>query len=379
MSMGVSERTVIVGHFDVHGITAAYLAAKAFNATEVFANYPQTSPENLVSTLQNLYAAAPAKLRLIIVDVPVDLKNPTAFVQGLENLAARHEILFMDHHESSIPYLPQFKNVRTIILGPSALTLNNFLLSQISNATENDKLLSVVGAVADRDPEVIRRGVFSQDIQALSDGLDVLVREKDGALTTLRRLVSEPTAVINEARARVAAIPSATLSAKVGVVAVANALPEGWGPKALERLAFAQGAWYAVGHEFVTRNNQWIVRAIQRWDIAAKMSHLVTPGAVARELWPTRNVIGHPAAPSVAATTEGEAREMALQWARAISEKATAAASPVTAAFISESNVGIILAEILQRMEKMYEEYLELKRKQVELLERATRSTTRYD
>ena len=33
--------TVIVSHFDVHGVCAGYLATKAFNAGEVYANFPQ--------------------------------------------------------------------------------------------------------------------------------------------------------------------------------------------------------------------------------------------------------------------------------------------------------------------------------------------------
>ena len=154
----------------------------------------------------------------------------------------------------------------------------------------------------------------------------------------------------------------------------------------MEKLAFASGAWYAAGVSHVSRQNQWVVRAIIRWDIAARMSQLPTPGAVAKELWPTRNVIGHPAAPSVAATSEEEARVMAEQWARALADRATFSASPKVTTLISETSVGEMLAGILQRLErlaeqqvKMYEEYLELKRRQVELLERTSGTSRRYD
>jgi len=373
-----SAQTVVVGHFDVHGVCATALAARAFGAREVYTNYPQTSPENLISTLQNLYAAAPGRLQIVIVDIPVDLKNPLAFIRGLEDLAARHEVFFIDHHESSLQYLPQFKNVRTIYVGPSALVMNNFLLSQIQNPREEDRLLSIIGAIGDRDPEIVKQGLFTVELQAISDGMDVLVRQPNGALNIARELIQNPAAALAGARAEGGKIPAAALAQRVGPVAVAQGpLPSGWGPKALEKLAFATGSWYAVGWGVDERTKQPVVRAIIRWDVAAKVPNLPMPGAIARALWPARNIIGHPAAPSVAATSEAEAQQMAAQWAQAIAAAATKSAAPATATLIAESKVGEVLVEILQRLEqvleeqrKMYAEYLDLKRRQVELLER---------
>lgn len=375
-----STPTVVIAHHDVHGVCAGYLAARAFGAIEVYSNFPQTAPENLVATLQNLYAAASQRLRVVIVDVPVDVKNPTGFVQGLEQFAQLHDVVFIDHHETSVKWLSGFRNVKPVFLGPSALTLNNYLLSQIPNATDLDRTIALVGAVGDRDPEVVRQGVFSAELQTLSDGLDVLVRERDGALRTIRALVQSPETMLNEARARAGQIPVAQLGQRIGPVAVAaHPLPAGWGPKALEKMAFAVGAWYAVGWGVDEKTKTPIARAIIRWDVNARMPNLPLPGAVARSLWPTRNVIGHPAAPSVAAASEAEAQEMALAWARALADAATKSAAPKVTTLISESAVGEVLVEVLQRLEqileeqhKMYSEYLDLKRQQVELLRRTT-------
>jgi hypothetical protein len=377
---GASLPTVVIAHHDVHGICAGYLAAKVFGATEVYANFPQTAPENLIQTLQNLYAAASQRLRIVIVDIPVDLKNPIGFVQGLEQFAMLHDVIFIDHHESSVRWLGNFRNVKSVFLGPSALTLNNYLLSQVPNVTDLDRAIALIGAVGDRDPEVVRQGLFNAELQTLSDGLDVLVRERDGALRTIRALVQSPETVLSEARVRAGQIPAAQLGQRIGPVAVAaHPLPVGWGPKALEKMAFAVGAWYAVGWGVDEKTKTPIARAIIRWDISARMSHLPLPGAVAKQLWSTRNIIGHPAAPSVAATSEDEAREMAVTWARAIADAATKAASPAVTTLISESRVGEMLAEILHRLERiletqqqMYSEYLELKRRQVQLLERTS-------
>jgi hypothetical protein len=377
---GASPPTVVVAHHDVHGVAAGYLAARAFGAVEAYANYPQTAPENVVQTLQNLYAAAPTALRIVLVDIPVDLKNPAGFVRGLEDLALRHEVLYFDHHESSVQFLHMFQRVKAVFLGPSALTLNNYLLSRIPSPTDLDRTVALVGAVGDRDPEVVRGGLYTAELQRLADGLDVMVRERDGALRVVRALLQNPESVLSEARARADQIPAAQHGQRVGPVVVAEGqLPPMWGPKALEKLAFSSAAWYAVGWGVDERTRTPVVRAIIRWDVQAKMPYLPLPGNVARQLWPTRNVIGHPAAPSVAATSEQEAREMALQWARALAEQALKSAAPQAATFISETKVGEMIAEVLHRLEqlielqtKMYSEYLDLKRRQVELLQRAS-------
>jgi hypothetical protein len=377
---GQTIPAVIVGHFDVHGISVAYLAARAFNAVDAYANYPATSPETLIQTLQNMFAAAPQRLRIVVVDVPVNLKDPASFIQGLENLALRHEVLYFDHHESSVPYLSMFQRVRTFYVGPSALQMNMLLYNVIPEKTEIDRTIAVVGAIGDRDVEVVKQGLFSQDLQTISDGLDAMVRERDGALNTLKSLLTDPLGTLERARARAGEIPSVPLAQRIGPVAVAEGqLPAQWGPKTLERLAFTSNTYYAVGYGYDERSRTWNVRAIIRWDEEARKPYLPKPGAIARSLWPARSIIGHPSAPSVAAASEPEAREMALTWARAIADAVTKSAAPTVATLISESKVGEMLAEILYNIErvleeqkKMYSEYLDLKRQQVELLKRAS-------
>jgi hypothetical protein len=258
-------------------------------------------------------------------------------------------------------------------------------LGQITNASNTDRVIALLGAIGDRYPEVVKQGLLNNELQTLSDGLDVLVREKDGALKTVRAIVQNPTPVLDEAKTRANQIPTAQLSQRVGPVAVSLVqLPPQWGPKALEKMAFSVGSWYATGWGVDERSKQPITRAIIRWDVQAKMPNLPTPGQIARQLWPTRNIIGHPSAPSVAASNESEAQEMTMQWARALADASKF--STKTTTFINESIVGEAFIEVLQRLEqilqnqqKMYQEYLELKKKQVELLERSDSGARRYD
>jgi hypothetical protein len=81
-----------------------------------------------------------------------------------------------------------------------------------------------------------------------------------------------------------------------------------------------------------------------------------------------------------------EAREMARQWAATLAQAATRSAAPQVTTLIAESKVGEALVEILQRLEqildsmnKMYSEYLDLKRQQVELLKQTRETRARAD
>jgi hypothetical protein len=315
----VSRRRVAVfGHHDVHGVVAAYIAVKAFGASEAFAGFPDTAPELVVQTVRRLFGSATEPSHIVLVDIPVDLKDPEAFVKGLEELAEVHQVTLIDHHESSQRFAGMFSRVRFVYTGPSALALNMYLLSMVPNPSPVDRVLAIVGAVADRDPEVIRRGLWSEELQRYADGLDVLVRRL-GAQRVLDELLRDPVKVLREAVARADEVPVAQLDRVVGVVAVAGGLlPEGWGFKALERLAFATNALYAVGVGVDPVSRNPVVQAIIRWDARAKRPDLPLPGDVAKLLWPDRNVIGHRAAPIVPAKTLEEAKQMALQLAQAI-------------------------------------------------------------
>ncbi|MHA1595650.1 MAG: hypothetical protein ACTSXX_13100 [Candidatus Baldrarchaeia archaeon] len=366
---------IIVSHFDVHGSLTAALASVKFSANEIHCRFPDTGPENVVDYLRNLIAAAPSQLQVYVIDIPVNLKAPASFVQGLEELAMRHEIIYYDHHESSLQFLNQFQRVKAIYIGPSAYDLTRQFLPDNSSVWEN---IAIIAAIGDRDPAIIQRGLWSQELQNAADGFDVLVRRDPREVINM--VISDPSGAIQQAIQQAQNLPVAGSGEKIGVVSIAGSpLPEGWGPKALERLAFRENSFYAVGIEYVSRLRQWICRVIARWDVVARNPQLPLPGHVAKELFPTRNVIGHPSAPSIAATSADDAREIAYRIARELADRAFGPVSPRMQRFINEYEVGRVLTEILMEMRNMYREYLDLKKKQVELLEEMRRRDVRAD
>lgn len=371
-------KNIVITHFDVHGVCAGALAAQKFSADEIYSRYPQTSPEALIETIRNLYFASTTKLKIFVVDIPVNLKSPESFVAGLEEIANKHDVFFLDHHETTLPYLARFERVRPTFVGTSALQLD---LALLPDNSEIFKKLAIIGAIGDRDPEVVRRGLLNNELRNISDGLDVLVR-KD-ALEVVKKLVSEPESILQEAITEAEKIPTATLESNKGLVTLSKKLEEKWSLKSLEKLAFQENAWYAVGYTYVSRFNQWVVRAIARWDILAN-KNIPLPGEIAKKLLPTRTIIGHPAAPSIAVVDEKEAIEVSDKLADALQEGLMGATTPKTVELINTKAVGSMFAEVLMRLtkileeqRKMYDEYLKLKKRQVELLEET--GDRRYD
>jgi len=367
----MSEKNVVViSHFDGHGVISGYVVSKYYNAIESYSNYPETSPENLPTLLLNRYSATPQKLTIITVDIPVDLKNPANFIRVLEDMTLRHELIFIDHHESSLQFINMFRNVKTIFVGTSAyLMTKQFVKEKI------DEELAIVGAICDRDPEVIKRGLWNQRLQQIADGIDIMIRRTNGAYHVLHRLLDHPEFVIEEAITQSGRIPEATLGRQFGVVGLASEqLPEGWSLKALEKMCFKHNLWYGVGYEFTTRFNQWVVRAIIRWDIRAKYPQLPSPKDIASKIFPTRTIIGHPDAISIASMNREEAQEIASKLAREIADSVVRPSRAITH-LVNVDTIGEVLTEILlsirqilDRQTQMYEEYLKLKEEQVKLL-----------
>lgn len=303
---------IVVAHFDGHGVCSGALIARKVGASRYVARYPDTGPELLVSTLTGLMSEAPSDAEVYVVDVPVNVKDPQGFVEGLNRAAGGRRLVYVDHHETSAPYLGLIRG-EVVFNGPSAYDMvRGFIGEPI------DEVLAVVGAICDRDPEVIRRGLWSLEAQLKADGIDIMVR--DDAQSTLELLVKDPEGTLNRAASEADRIPTVGDSEVVGRVAIAKGrLPGGWGPKALEKLAYSVDCWYAVGMSYEPRLSQWIVRAIVRWDVEASRG-LPKPKEVALRLWPSRPVLGHPSAPTVAASSEDEARSMVRAWAEELAK-----------------------------------------------------------
>jgi hypothetical protein len=337
-------RTVVVAHPDVHGVASGVLAAKAFGAEEVYCEWPDTAPKRLVVTLRDLYAAAPQRLRIVLVDIPVDSKNPAAFVRGLEDLADRHEVVYIDHHERSRRYVARFKRVKGFYVGPSALEMSLALVEKLREPDAVDYGLAMIGAVGDRDPEFWRRqdvllwGLkfddvleergLKADLLDVAEGLDFLVRERGGARRVAEMLLDDPMVAFKLAVERLGRVPVPPLKKRVGVVAVAGGeLPSRWAAKSLSLLAVRSGCWYAIGYYRERGGGRPVVRAVQYWFYAGVFPTLPAPEDCLPARYKSRSRIGHKTAPAVVVPSVEEAEKLVEEWAEILDEMARLQAS----------------------------------------------------
>jgi hypothetical protein len=353
----------------------------------VYAKFPVTGPEQLPSYIDTFFPTL-VNYDIEIIDIPVNLRDPRSYVNAINRLASNTTVTLFDHHKTDYQFATQIV-ARMIVFG-SGIEMAEVL------SDERNRVLAYVGVVADRDSSIlsrVSREEVERELLPLANRLDVLVRQD--AESTLKTLVSEPDPITYIRNANVQ-YPPEQLSRQVTVVRRGlntvlvdlTSLPaqqiSAWSWKTMEQVALQYQADYvvAIAESFDRQTNQYVptVLAIKYW-----LSQRPSPRP---QLAPVlgRTTLGHDDAFSVRALDKSDA----VQLAQRVFEELELI-SPRTARLINEQRVAEAvradyntilqrLTQILELQSKMYQEYLELKKRQVELLERATQQQrARYD
>ena len=311
---------IIIAHFDGHGVVAAVLAARKYNAPRenILIQFPITGPGDFHKLPdffdgRILYSAT----SYLFLDIAANIKDPKMFTDTFHKIYHNSKRLnqsfvkmtYIDHHETTLEFLDAFPGFVRFVFVPSALKLNQLFVE-----SKRDEVLAILGAVSDRDKSVLESELFVNNAERflkLAAGLDVMVRRDideavnvlfKGDFETLKRAANE----IPE--------PKYDNAEEFDTVILYNEqLTENWGPKQLELLASRYNKEFAVGYEYVSREDQWIVRAITFW--------LSNAEPVKNFIETNRTVIGHPAAPSIAAVDERDAQKLAREIAEKINKK----------------------------------------------------------
>ena len=405
-----SGQRYIVAHTDLDGIarTAAVLTIPSWANARVLIRYSRTKsstiPNTLPAFLEEMEMVIPAGAEVLFIDIPVDIRNPENYIKALEKFAASRKVVWTDHHETDAPFLLRLNsipNLTAMWFGPSAYEYT-LALVQWLGGNPNDlkvQLFAKLCAIGDRDPTIVR--LFSKELPELleiADGLDVLIREQSAGGEAeyenfARELAFNTQALLQNAVRRAGEIPVPSHYTTIGrSVLVEEELPSGWGPKALEKVAFRTKSLYAIGVSRSPRDNLYMVRAITYWiSLATTTATEIGNTEAFRRLVAEigQRPFGPPAAPVVPGfTTFGNALEFAKRLAEELSREFYVPKSThlindrYVAEALSQDFSAILskLAEILETQKEMYQEYLRLKKKQVELLEGATEEDRkRYD
>ena len=378
----------IIGHFDGHGVATTASRARSLGvpSDRVYAKFPVTGPEQLPNYIDTYFPTI-IQHDIEIIDIPVNLRNPRQFIDSINRLAANTPVTLYDHHRTDYQFATQL-NCRMVIFGTGIETAEAL-------SDESNRLLAFIGVVSDRDSSVlsrISRDEVERELLPLANRLDVIVRQD--AEATVKALVSavDPLEYIRGSNAQ---YPPETLARQVSAVkrGLNTVLVElttvpaqqisAWSWKTMEQIALQYHADYvvAIAESFDRQTNSYVptVMVIKYW-LSNKPSPRPTLAPVLG-----RTTIGHDDAFSIRAMDKNDATQLA---SRLFDELELL--TPRTTHLINESRVAeavradfntiiVRLTQILEQQSRMYQEYLELKRQQVELLKQLQDRRARAD
>jgi len=378
----------IISHFDSHGVATAAARARSISvpSERVYAKFPITGPEQLPNYIDTYFPTL-TQHDVEIIDIPVNLRNPRQYIEAVNRLAANTPVTLYDHHKTDYQFATQIL-ARMVIFG-SGVEMAEVL------SDERNRVLAYVGVVADRDPSIlsrVSREEVEKELLPLANRLDVLVRQD--AEATLKTLVTttDPLEYIRNASVQ---YPPETLSRQVNVVRRGlntvlvdlTTIPvqqiSAWSWKTMEQVALMYGVDYvvAIAESFDRQTNQYVptVLTIKYW-LSQRPSPRPTLAPVLG-----RTTIGHDDAFSVRALDKNDAIQLANRMFEELE-----LLTPKTVHLINETRVAEAvradfvtiltrLTQILENQNKMYQEYLELKKQQVELLRQLQDRRARAD
>jgi hypothetical protein len=386
--MATTKPKFIIGHFDSHGVSTAATRARSISvpSERVYAKFPITGPEQLPNYIDTYFPTL-IQHDIEIIDIPVNLRNPKQYIDAINRLAANTPVTLYDHHKTDYQFATQIL-ARIVIFG-SGVEMAEVL------SDERNRVLAYVGVVADRDPSIlsrVSRDEVEKELLPLANRLDVLVRQD--AEATLKTLVTttDPLEYIRNASVQ---YPPETLSRQVNVVRRGlntvlvdlTTIPvqqiSAWSWKTMEQVALMYSVDYvvAIAESFDRQTNQYvpIVLTIKYW-LSQRPSPRPTLAPVLG-----RTTIGHDDAFSVRALDKNDAIQLANRMFEELE-----LLTPKTVHLINETRVAEAvradfvtiltrLTQILENQNKMYQEYLELKKQQVELLRQLQDRRARAD
>ena len=378
----------LVGGFDGHGSSSTVARARELkiSLSNVIVKYPDTSPEG---TPKLLYSMSLYNAKIELIDIAINVKNPIEWQRLMNIIAQNNEVVIYDHHESNLrllQYVPN--NVKLVQFD------NTVKMAQALVQSEDNLSIAYIGSFTDRDPAIASvippESREFNEYYTLANVYDVLIRQN--LQQSVTGLYSEGLEYLRRMATQVE-YPPAKLARQVAVqrrdnIIFADVLGTNlgqWVWKTIDYLLWQSSADYAViATKVLDRQINAevpVVFVVKYW-----LSSAQNPLPIVRSIIGNRKVIGHEEAFSVSATSEQDALQLAEQIVSALESQYSSTATAIgtsTVAKAVQSDFQKILArltEILDEQRKMYQEYLELKRQQVELLKQSSEEQRRrYD
>jgi len=235
----MSGKVLVVGHTDGHGVactavTLKYFAKKGYHASHL-CKFPETGVISKFwnETFNEILDKAKDYDLVVILDIPLDARNPEACVEKLKELAKCTEVVYIDHHETSKPYAGDYDNL-TIEVVDRAIDCYYGDYDYFTHKW------MTIGAICDRDTPSVQKKVDRKWLK-IADGLDVAVRKNIDE--TIKAILDDDEDYFIELADQ---IPKPEIAEVHENVVVVTNVPEGWKFKVLDKACREKGKPYAV-------------------------------------------------------------------------------------------------------------------------------------
>ena len=329
----MSRRTLVISDTDLHGFSCGVNALKALRDSGVDADIyshfstnpsePASTPSGLALLVQSL-----GEYDLYILDIPVDARNPRAYIDALVS-HARHKgrVIWMDHHGHSPWVVEELK--KNGVLVAVYQTAYDIALAVPRMYRKSDSWYerwALLGAAADFD-ESVKERVSAELEVAVAEYLDPVYKSRlvelaralgleayaehikvNGQPGWFARAVAEkgiePEQVIEAARQIGKPLLVPRYSIAGDVVYTTELPPVGLAWKTAWKLCALTGAKVAVLPAYNPRANQYSVIIARYWRADDSVTSAIEE-YVGRKFG-GRQVIGHPGARSVPLVSQAE-------------------------------------------------------------------------
>jgi len=399
-----NQKTLLVIHdTDLHGFSCgvnALYVLKDFANVNVYSDFPKTTPMSLAEVIESLGICD-----LIIMDIPIDIRNPKRYIDSLMSHAQyKGKVFWLDHHGHSQWVSELNKQGVTAIVYGTSYDLSLSVPRMYGKVDSFVEKWALIGALADFDTSIADK--VSRDLeelvceyldQALKFQRESLARHLNISIDTSKGNVGylsygiatkmiEPDLVLDYARVVTNPLQIPNYNT-IGSVVYTTQLPQvGLQWKTAWKLCLLTSTKVAIVPAFNPRLNQYAIIIAKYWRAEPEIAQIIEE--FVQKEFSGRQIVGHIGARSISLMSESEIQNIP-EIARKLNEYIESKIyTPRTTRLVNEQVVARALhqdfslilqklTEILEEQRKMYEEYLKLKRRQVELLEE-TRET-RYD
>ncbi len=375
-SQGSSETQIaptLIGGYDGHGSLTTLAIARALkvpssNVIIIPPNPKEKQPGTSSEGLPSILATLPVQGGdIIIVDIPINIKDPESFINSIGRIAKYRRVTLIDHHETNMKYLSSLPpNVRLLQFSDTVAMAG--AVEGMFGISPLDREMLMIGAVCDRDPAVQKYGMLIDQLYPLANTWDYLIR--NNMLVHVKQVYERGTDYIKE-MAKSVVYPPVSISQMARIeraggstIAIADIyqLPrdtvQGWQWKTFDYIAYANRLDYVVGiAESFDRQSKSYIPVL--YVIKYFLSKLRAPRPLieAKMMLGDREVVGHNDGFTVACRSYDDCLMLARNVAETLKYNISSVEQLVSGSVVAEDyhNIFDAVVSILKKISELTE------------------------